>query len=247
VAGPAAPPDPPPHPTADDSGQRHWEETDMPPTNPATPDRHPNRPDPDTASTGGPVPTADEQTADEQFVTLAHTPDLRVPHNRLAVSSLRQMPTHNGVAFVADLTIDGRYAGPIENDGNGGPTTYFGLNSSPFTWRHLHEYVQACRYRGRPVSEEFVLDALVTEFDLGQQVKAAAAAGATLVRLLDANGHTLDIQAVRPAPTTPAERAAIARLAARPPSYPQGRLWQISWVPEGSVSWGETPCHIETG
>jgi hypothetical protein len=37
------------------------------------------------------------------------------------------MPNHNRVAFVADLTIDGRYAGPIENDGNGSPTSYFGL------------------------------------------------------------------------------------------------------------------------
>jgi hypothetical protein len=94
-------------------------------------------------------------------VTLVHTPDLQVPHGRLAVSSLHQLQTHNGVAFVADLTLDGQFAGRIENDGNGGPTTYYGLNSSPFNWRHLADYVQASRHRGQPVSEEFVLDALV--------------------------------------------------------------------------------------
>ena len=128
----------------------------MPGTDSATPGRHPTRPDPATGTADGQVPTTDQHS-----VTLVHTPDLRIPHNRLAVSSLRQMPTHNGVAFVADLSIDGRYAGPIENDGNGGPTEYFGLNSSPFTWQDLHAYVQACRYRGQPASEEQVLQALV--------------------------------------------------------------------------------------
>jgi hypothetical protein len=108
----------------------------------------------------------------QQFATLVHTPDLRLPHDRIAVSSLQQLPTHNGVAFVADLTLDGQFAGRIENDGNGGPTTYYGLNSSPFNWRHLHEYVQACRHRGQPVSEEFVLDALVDFTD--RQVAACA-------------------------------------------------------------------------
>ncbi len=73
-----------------------------------------------------------------------------------------------------------------------------------------------------------MLQALVDEYDIGQQVKATAAAGATLVRLLDEHGYTLDIHAVRPAPIRAAERAAIARtLAARSPSYPHGRLWQI--------------------
>ncbi len=183
----------------------------------------------------------------QQFVPLIHTPDLRIPHDRVAVSSLQQMPTHNGVAFVADLTLDGRFAGRIENDGNGGPTTYFALNSSPFNWRHLYEYVHACRYRGQPVSEEFVLDALVDEVDLGQQVRAAAAARTTLVRLLDEHGYTLDIQAVRPAPATPSEWPGIVGpLTGRPPRYPAGRLWQIwdgtCWQHLTDVDPATNPC-----
>jgi len=157
----------------------------------------------------------------------------------MAVSLLRQMPTHNGVAFVAELTIDGRYAGPIENDGNGGATEYFGLNCSPFTCHDLHEYVQACRHRGQPVSEERVLQALVDEYDVGQRAKDAAAAGATLVRLLNDHGYTLDIHTVRPAPTRAADRAAIARSA----SYPTGRLWQI-WT--GTVWQHLTDAHPAT-
>ena len=131
----------------------------MPRTSPR-PDADPNRPD--ARGTCGQAPTGGHQTSDEPVVTLVHTPDLQVPHGRLAVSSLHQLQTHNGVAFVADLTLDGQFAGRIENDGNGGPTTYYGLNSSPFNWRHLADYVQASRHRGQPVSEEFVLDALVT-------------------------------------------------------------------------------------
>jgi hypothetical protein len=50
---------------------------------------------------------------------LTHT-DLRVPHDRLRVSSVKQMATHNGVAFTAVLRLDGRRVGTIENDGNGG-------------------------------------------------------------------------------------------------------------------------------
>ncbi len=98
----------------------------------------------------------------QRFVTLVHTPGLRLPHGRLAVTSLQQMPTHNGVAFVADLALDGRFVGRIENEGNGGGTAYYGLNSSRFNWRDLHEFVAGCRHdNGEPVLEEWVLDALV--------------------------------------------------------------------------------------
>src|SRR5947209_17242854 len=127
----------------------------MPRTNPS-PSGDPQRPD--THRTGGQAPTSGQQTSDEPVVILVHTPDLQVPHGRLAVSSLHQLRTHNGVAFVADLTLDGQFAGRIENDGNGGPTTYYGLNSSPFNWRHLADYVRASRYRGQPVSDAIVLD-----------------------------------------------------------------------------------------
>jgi len=164
----------------------------------------------------------------QEYVMLVHTPHLRVPHDRVTVTGLQQIATHNGVAFTAELALDGQYAGTIENDGNGGPTTYFGLNSSAFNWRHLHDYVQASRYRGQPVSEEFILNALVDEYDFGRQITDATKAGATLVRLLDEHGYTLDIQTARPAPATPAERAAIARqLTAQPARDPAGRMWQI--------------------
>ena len=85
----------------------------MPRTSPR-PGGDPQRPE--ARSTGGQAPNGGQQS-DEPVVTLVHTPDLQVPHGRLAVSSLHQLQTHNGVAFVADLTLDGQFAGRIENDG----------------------------------------------------------------------------------------------------------------------------------
>src|SRR5439155_11614192 len=119
----------------------------------------------------------------QRFVTLVHTPDLRLPHNRLAVTALRQLPTFNGIALAADLAVDGRFAGRIENEGNGGPTTYFGYPPTPFTWRQMHEFVSASRRHGQPASEEYVLNSLVDEYDYGKQIAEATAAGGTLVRL----------------------------------------------------------------
>ncbi|HYS39851.1 MAG TPA: hypothetical protein VEO01_29910 [Pseudonocardiaceae bacterium] len=67
---------------------------------------------------------------------------------------------------------------------------------------------------------------------MGKQIADAAASGATLVRLLDENGLIVDIQPVAPAPTTPAERAAIARQLARTVPDATARFWQI-WAGTG--------------
>ena len=66
---------------------------------------------------------------------LVHTPDLRLPHDRLAVRCLQQMPTHNGVAFTAGLTLDGDYVGTIEDTGNGGASTYFAIPANCISQR----------------------------------------------------------------------------------------------------------------
>jgi len=53
----------------------------------------------------------------QEYVMLVHTPQLRVPHDRVAVTGLQQIATHNGVAFTAELALDDQYVGTIENDG----------------------------------------------------------------------------------------------------------------------------------
>jgi hypothetical protein len=174
-----------------------------------------------------------------EHVALVHTPGLRLPHARLAVTSLQQMPTYNGVAFVADLALDGRFAGRIQNEGNGGGTAYFGLNSSRFNHQDLSEFAAACRRDdGQPIEPEWLLDALVNEYDLGRQVSAAAAAGATVARLLDEAGLMCDLQEIKPRPVTPAEQAAVtARLAARAAQFPWAGTWQL-W---DGTAWRDLP------
>ncbi len=144
------------------------------------------------------------------------------------MTSLQQMPTHNGVAFVADLALDGQFTGRIENEGNGGGSVYFALNSSRFNQQDLAEFAAACRREdATPVYAEWLLDALVNEYDLTRQVTAAAAAGATLARLLDEYGLIVELQEVKPRPVTPADRAATAaRLAAPGAQFPSAR-WQL--------------------
>jgi hypothetical protein len=105
----------------------------------------------------GDLPAPGEQ---QQFALLTHTPGMRIPHDRLKVTALQQMPTANGVAFTATLALDGQPVGTIGNDGNGGPTALHSPNSL-FGWRSMQSYLAGCRYLGEPASEERVLDALV--------------------------------------------------------------------------------------
>ncbi len=50
--------------------------------------------------------------------------------------SIKYLPTHNGVAFTADLLIGGNKAGTIENNGNGGDT-------HAYTLREAREQIEA--------------------------------------------------------------------------------------------------------
>lgn len=184
-----------------------------------------------------PITTGGENSINTPTHALVHVPYLLVPHGRVTVSSLQEMPIHNGTAWVAGLTIDGRFAGSIENDGNGGATTYLAVNASPFNSRDLHDCVLGCSHRGRTPTEEVVLNALVDEYDLTRQVAGALAAHATLVRLIDAEGNTLQTHLVQPVPITQAQWDAVAdQVQALPRLLPEGRLWQL-WT-------GSAWCHL---
>lgn len=59
----------------------------------------------------------------QQFVLLTHTP-LRVPHDRLTVTSLTAVTIGGGQASSAVLKLDGRKVGTVDNHGDGGPTQF---------------------------------------------------------------------------------------------------------------------------
>jgi hypothetical protein len=118
------------------------------------PREHPAAPDP---SVGESRPAVD-------VVTLPHT-GIRVPDPGLRVSSYRELPTPDGVAYTATAYLHRVLVGTIHNGGNGGPTSYF-PDSNVFGRRQLADFVAASRTAdGQPITEEQLLDELVTFTD----------------------------------------------------------------------------------
>jgi hypothetical protein len=183
---------------------------------------------PDQAAPG--QPATGPRTAG--LVTLPHT-GLREPD--LRVTALRPVPTRNGVAFTAQVALANTIVGTMENDGNGGQTSYRAVNSSPFNARTMAEYARACRVSGRTPSDELVLDLLVAEYDNATHVAQATRAGRSPLRLVapvvdvgdDDDAYTTVGLTTAPTATTTGQRdALVADLLRQTPQY-DGQRWQL--------------------
>jgi hypothetical protein len=131
----------------------------------------------------------------QRWIQLPHS-DLRVPHDRLRVTTLDLLDDPpNGAAFTATLTVDGAGVGFIENDGNG-EETWLRSPHDLFSPQALVDYTKACRRHGRPVTATDVLDALVEEYETDRFIHTSTTAGHTVIRCRDTNGHTIRIDAV---------------------------------------------------
>jgi hypothetical protein len=97
-------------------------------------------------------------------ITLPHS-RLQVPHDRLRVSSLKQTPTHDRVAFTATLRLDGQRVGVIEDDGRGGGAQFHPDPAASLGYDELNTFAAACRRDHRAISTESVLGDLVTFSD----------------------------------------------------------------------------------
>ena len=118
-----------------------------------------------------------------ELVTLPHT-GIQVPDPTLRVSSLRQLPTPDGVAYTATLRRGRTPIGTIHNEGNGGATSYSPAAGSPFGPRELAAFVAASRTAdGQPISDENLLEDWITEFEHDKEVTAAVRLGRSPVRL----------------------------------------------------------------
>ena len=184
-------------------------------------DRHPDSSDP----TDTPVPPSqpdDRPGPDTDLVTLPHT-GIRVPDVNLQISTLRELPTPDGVAYTATVRIAGIPVGAIHNDGAGEQARYRPAAGSPFGYRHLAGFVVAASRStdGRPLTEEQLLEALITEYRIARHVDAATRAGRTPLRLQAPSGPETDGAGPAGPPitvdldtatnvTTPAQRDALA-------------------------------------
>lgn len=117
-------------------------------------------------------------------VVLPHTA-MTVPHTRLTLGKLRSMSTARGDAYTADLLLDGKTVGTIENTGDGGATTWFSLDPERFDRQAMETFVAACRDEHlRPLAEEFVLADLFEEARTARDIARFVKAGKVPVRTI---------------------------------------------------------------
>jgi hypothetical protein len=178
-----------------------------------------------------PAATAQPATG---LVTLPHT-GIRVPDAALHVTSYRELPTPDGVAYTATVRWGTTPVGTLHNEGNGGPTSYWPAAGSTFDPRRLAEFVAASRGAdGQPISEEELLEDLITEYENVQHVTAATRAGRSPVRLRaplgvgDGLGEVYYIAERRTTAkiTTPGQRDALADQLRRV-AVVDGAWWQL--------------------
>jgi hypothetical protein len=179
------------------------------------------------------TPTADPRPAVD-LVTLPHT-GIRVPDANLQVTSYRELPTPDGVAYTATVRLGRTPVGTLHNEGIGGLTSYHPATGSPFGHRQLAAFVAASATAdGQPISEEDLLEELVTEYENATHVATAVRAGRSPLRLraplgegdgLDDVYYTAE-RATTAKLTTPAQRdALVAQL--RTTAVVDGAWWQL--------------------
>ncbi|MEU7802671.1 hypothetical protein AB0B10_25765 [Micromonospora arborensis] len=135
--------------------------------------------------------TTGAEAAGGELIQFPHS-GLRVPHTRLTASRLEQSETSRGVAFTATLLMDGTPVASIENRGCGGATWATFVDRKAYGEREFDEFVQACRdAAGEPVSDEQVLQDLVTEHQYSAWLRELARRGRTIVRWM-VRGHDGD-------------------------------------------------------
>ncbi|MEU8001601.1 hypothetical protein AB0B66_10610 [Catellatospora sp. NPDC049111] len=130
--------------------------------------------------------------AAQEYVMAVHSP-LRMPHGRLAVTAMQHAWVSDGIAYTASLHLDGQYVGMIENKGGGVATVYHTAGRG-FGWRELNDFVAACRWQEGPVSEDAVLEALISEFEISKVISEYEPHGEALVALRGDDGSIINIE-----------------------------------------------------
>ncbi|GAA4262791.1 hypothetical protein [Dactylosporangium darangshiense] len=193
--------------------------------------RHVTVPRPLAAPDGAAEPAAASAAT---LVTLPHT-GIRVPDATLQVTGYQELPTPAGVAYTATLRWGPTRVGTIHNEGSGGATIFWPAARSAVDRRELAEFVAASRNAdGQPLTEEALLEELITEYEHAAHVAAAARTADSPVRLrapLGVNGglDRVSYTAARRTAakvTTPAQRAALTAQLQRL-AVPDGAWWQL--------------------
>jgi hypothetical protein len=164
----------------------------------------------------------------EREVRLRHTPQLRVPHDRLRLTGVQQWPTGDELAFTGDLTLDGVHVGTVTQGAADSAADRYTLNLVRDR-RDIRTYLSRCRLDdGAPVSMQRLLHAIADEYYLDAAITQAGREGGTQVRLVDDAGHTRALRPLLDAPRDYTELLHCAReLVADLWPAPAGERWQV--------------------
>ncbi|MGI5214840.1 hypothetical protein [Plantactinospora sp. CA-290183] len=125
------------------------------------------------------------ETTANALIRLPHT-GLRVPDTSLSVTAYRELTTSDGVAFTANLRVDSKIVGTIENEGHGGMTLLQPRDWRTYGEKQIEAYAARCRTEeGTAVTAEHLLDELIEEADWARKARGAAAKQRLLLRLMD--------------------------------------------------------------
>lgn len=99
------------------------------------------------------------------------------------LGNLREMETHDGVAFNASVKVGRALVGTIENQGSGGGTWFRPLTAAAHTqWQQWIRGYSDLHRDEQFLVEESAADLLYTEADLLKRFKRFASRGSTVVR-----------------------------------------------------------------
>jgi len=124
-------------------------------------------------------------------------PAVRVPHRRLQLVRLQPLPSDS--PFTAVFVWDGGPVGALRRWPNGGIDVRLS-DPAAFGSTQLHRYLDDCRVGGQPLSRSRALRALSDGPLLADAIERAYDSSAILLRLVDADGLTLQHQFLSPAP-----------------------------------------------
>ena len=172
-----------------------------------------------------------------EYVMATHQP-LRMPHDRLTVNEVLAAPASDRVDYAATLSLDGNTVGTVGHT-RAGAVEFYPLRRE-FGLADLEAFVRDCRWRGRQVDTQTVLQVLIAECQTTTHLAAAEAQGLIAVIVRDGDDHIVGTDIVlEPRPFAPGDRQSLAELftgreAVRRPGQNQfvwqvwtGRRWQM--------------------
>jgi len=167
---------------------------------------------------------------------LPHT-GLLVPDPAPHVTAVSELAMTRGLCWVADVRLDDRHLGTIENEGNGRESEFFPGQDERYTADDFAAFTAQCRRDGHALGAEQVMGLLVEEFECAAMVRDVRGHAGTYARQVT-GGRITGYAEVDQRPRTRDDLLDLARhLSPRPTHTGRAVTWQV-WTGQ---EWRELP------